>query len=64
MTPFRSILMWGGAATAVAFVLFIGHAIALRETGPVFWGFVLLAISATLIFLQSRFARDEPGGHH
>jgi len=58
VTLLRSFVMWGAAVCAVLFMLFVGYAIAVHESGPLITGCVMLLISAVLVFAQAKLARD------
>ena len=58
VTLLRSIVMWGAAICAILFALFAGHALAVQETGPLLAALGLLGISALLVVVQGRLARD------
>ncbi len=54
MSVLRSIVLLASVSLAVAFALFVGHAIAVKHVTPAIWGVAFLAAAAVLIFLQTR----------
>ena len=54
MSVLRSIVMLATVALAVAFALFVGHAISTREVMPVVWGIGFLVAAIVLAVMQTR----------
>ena len=61
MNSIQTLFVLTTAVLTVAFFLFVGYAIALKETGPAVWGLGLLTLAGIAAFLVRR-APTSPHG--
>jgi hypothetical protein len=62
MTFFRSLAVLTAVCLCVGFAFFTGYAIAVKSTGPLIYGTILLlAGAAIMVFLNRRDRKQDPG---